>query len=294
MALFETQLAVEAASVDEVAAVYDAVAEPKLDGVRLLARVAGGAVTYYTRAGHAHAGENFPAITAELAELPDDTWLDGELWSATGGFGAASGALHTADPDETARKAEAAGLLFYVFDLLTLKGTDARGLPLRTRREYLERLAERRGWGEGGVRLIPQHDATERVYQAYLDAGFEGAVVKDLNASYRSGKRAGWFKVKPTQSDEFVVMDYEEGKNSWAGGVGAIVIGQYEDGELVEKGTIRVKDYAMREAIDADREGFLDRVLEVRFQERTDDGRLRFPRFLRWRDDKPAREVVPQ
>jgi bifunctional non-homologous end joining protein LigD len=35
-------------------------------------------------------------------------------------------------------------------------------------------------------------------------------------------------------------------------------------------------------------------VVEVKFAERTRDGRLRFPRFLRLRSDKAAEEVVDE
>lgn len=263
-----------------------AVAEPKLDGVRLLAHVNGGTVTFYTRAGHAHPGIKFPSIREELALVPDDTWLDGELWSAEG-FGAASGALATNDPQEAAAKAAAAGIMFYVFDLLQLDGIDTRELPLEKRHGYLTRLAEKLDW-DAAVRLVPQHPATEATYEAYLDAGFEGAIVKVLDAAYvRTG---GWFKVKPTLSEDYVVMDFEDGSGGWSGGPGKIVYGGYRDGELEEVGRVRIKNDAMRDAIAEDPTPFIGRVLEVKFQERTDDGRLRFPRFLRWRPDKPAEE----
>lgn len=262
------------------------VAEPKLDGVRLLAHVCDEQVVFHTRNGEQHSMDKLPVIAAELMrDCPDDTWIDGELWS-TFGFGSVSGMLALASPTAAARKAEAIGATFMAFDLLMLGGEDLRRETLAYRTERLNELAVEAEWGSH-VTLVPQYPVSEAVYDAFLKHGFEGAVVKETTAMY--GGR-GWWKIKPTLSDDYVVMGFEEGKNGWAGGPGKIVFGLYLAGELVEVGKCRIKDDRMRRQATDDPDSLIGRVLEVRFQERTADGRLRFPRFLRWRDDKPASE----
>ena len=102
----------------------------------------------------------------------------------------------------------------------------------------------------------------------------EGFVLK--SAHYR-----GWYKVKADQTLDAIVVDVVPGKGKHAGRHGALVLA-LADGTRVGKCGIGNDDQWR----DAD---VLGRVAEFR-HEGIQRGAMRFPRFSRWREDKPASE----
>ncbi len=101
-------------------------------------------------------------------------------------------------------------LSLYCFDLLHVEGRDLLGAPLSERAAVMgEVLPETLI-----VRRIVA-DSAEQVSEAFADAaagGYEGIVVKDLQAPYAAGRRdAGWVKVKPRHTFDLAVTAAEWG-----------------------------------------------------------------------------------
>ena len=67
--------------------------------------------------------------------------------------------------------------------------------------------------------------------------GLEGIISKRKDLPYRSGRGEHWLKIKCIQAHEFVILGYVP---STAGGevVGSLVLGYYEDGNLVHAGRV--------------------------------------------------------
>lgn len=276
------------------ACLKDAVLEPKLDGWRLLAHVHEDGVAVYSRSAKSYTGR-LPQIEEELAALfPAGSWIDGEAVAiriedglVINDWGQAQSALSSG-----AGKAQAAAdaITFMAFDLIAYDGMDIRSLPFAKRRSALERIFD--GEDTERVQLNAQVEPTDANHDALIAQGFEGSMLKSLSAPYGSGKRgAGWFKLKATATIDAVVMGYKEGKDGFAGMIGAIIFGQYdEDGTLVERGSCSGMDMRTRKQISADPDGHLGRVLEVAHMGAMPSGGLRHPQFKRWRKDKPAEE----
>lgn len=112
--------------------------------------------------------------------------------------------------------------------------------------------------------------------------GFEGVVFKD-------GIFSAWGKWKPVRTVDAVVTDYTEGEGKYLGYVGSLVVSVYADGSLVEIANVSGFDDATREQLG---EGDLGKVIEVEFQYVAAKGRLRHPRFKRFRDDKRPEECT--
>lgn len=281
-----------AETVHEVPESGDWVLEPKYDGARILVHKAEDGVHFYTRTGHDHKGR-LPHIEAALGFLPAGTWLDGELIAAKQDddgkivcdWGQVQSILGSkgVHPDHTK-------VSYAVFDLMMLNDTDIRRLPLQNRREALETIFE----DEGGscVTLTPQFDATQEIHDNLVDLGWEGSIVKRRESLYSSGKRgAGWSRIKACVEIEVVIMDYQEGKNSFSGLVGALIFGQYKDGELVERGKCSGFTYDQRMKFSNDRDKYLGKVIGLKHYGVTEGGRFRHPQFVRFRDDKLATDV---
>lgn len=129
--------------------------EPKLDGARAIARVAGGEVTIQSRPGNSFTGR-FPELAEALAERFDGhiVIVDGELvaLNAAGlpSFALLQRRLLTHKPTALHRRTIPARL--WLFDCLHLDGHDLTAVPYRTRREILEDLLPGRG---GTVAVAP-------------------------------------------------------------------------------------------------------------------------------------------
>lgn len=281
-------------------AVPGAVAEIKLDGHRMLAFVGENGVRMYARSGVDKSGK-LPAIERELAEFfPAGSILDGEVvhLDAKGGdWGKVQNVLGAGSRQSTS-------LTFVAFDLLSLMGEDIRGYTLASRRMLLETLFGQDDYSPEHVALIEQVPYTPEFVADLLARGFEGAIVKDPNGSYRSGSR-DWCKIKATATEDVVVMGAVEGKGKFAGQVGALIFGTHvrrtnetADGgdlfELVEVGQCSGMTDAQRESftrrVDGQYAGtnMLGEVIEVQHMGKMPTGGWRHPQFKRHRTDKAA------
>lgn len=286
--------------------------EPKLDGVRCVAHVAGQGVTLRSR-NRNDITPSYPEIAAALAgQARADLVVDGELVVLRDGrssFEAMQERLHVRTPD--AALLARVPVLFYAFDLLALDGTDLRGLPLLVRKALL-RVAIR---FRPPLRFTPHR---LRGAQALLDAacarGEEGLIAKVADGRYHSRRSPEWLKVKCVRSEEFVIGGFTPPRGSREA-LGALLVGQWQDGALryagkvgtgFDTGTLR-RLLVRLEALEAMRCPFTPvpgepgvrwvrprLVAQVGYGERTSRGILRHPRFLGLRTDKPASEVHPE
>jgi DNA ligase-1 len=270
------------------------IAEPKLDGWRLLIHVADDGVHLYTRTGKSHDG-SLPMIEAEVGEhLPAGTWLDGEAVAMTVKDGTVThewGTVQSVLGSSTEKAAAQSDKITYMaFDLIAHGGIDARSLPYAKRRDLLERVFEKASMNR--LQLVPQVEVTDNSLQALLAQGFEGMVIKDTAARYASGKRgAGWVKVKPQDNLDAVVMGFKPGENGFAGMVGAVIFGQHDaNGKLVEVGRCSGMNMTTRKHMTDNAEAWLGAVIEIKHMGQMPTGGYRHPQFAKRRDDKPAGE----
>lgn len=275
--------------------------ERKLDGVRCLAVRDGDRVTLRSR-NDLDLAPRYPGLLEALRAEPCQRFaVDGEIVAFEGSRTSFS-ALQRAGRERVE-------VFLYVFDLLWLDGGDLRGLPLRERKRLLRRTLEFRG----PIRYTPHRDAEgEALFQEACRRGWEGLIAKRADSPYRAGRSTDWLKLKCSAEQEFVIGGCTAPKGSRVG-FGALLLGYYEGDRLryagkvgtgFDEATLRSLG-ARLEQLRIDRSPFADPVRErdaawveprlvaqVAFTEWTRDGRLRHPRFLGLREDKPAREVV--
>lgn len=296
-----------AATVAAAAAGRPSVLEPKFDGWRTIWKVgADGKARFYSRTGQDLTGR-MPAVEAAIsAALPPGSILDGEVVQfeeVEGMLAPRWGGVQSVLASGVAKAALASGSLTLVlFDLIAHGKVDARPLTFAQRREALETVYEQAGFDPRRVILAPHLDPTEEAHEALIGAGYEGSVVKWLDAPYKSGARgAGWFKLKATDDVDAVVMGFKEGDGSFAGLIGSIIFGQYlADGTLVERGSCSGITFAERTRISKNRDAYVSRAFSFRHMGRLapskdhPHGAFRHPQFKTWRPDKPAEACVVQ
>jgi bifunctional non-homologous end joining protein LigD len=287
--------------------------EPKVDGYRVIAFVQDGTVRLQSRGG-IDLTVAFPEIVADLAaQAVDSMIVDGEIVAldASGqpSFNALQNRRELKTPHEVAAAQREAPVILLCFDLLHFAGTNLRGAPYIDRRRYLSQCL----LPSAHLQLVHVSDDAEKLYAASLAAGFEGIVAKRKDSTYQPGKRSGaWLKFKSTQTAEFVVGGYTQGKGAREA-LGSLLLGYFSGSKLHFAGHVGsglndklVADLSKRfTKLERKAQPFVEKpplhrpttwldpevVVEVSFSDWTPDGMLRAPVFQRVREDIEPKTV---
>jgi bifunctional non-homologous end joining protein LigD len=290
--------------------------EQKYDGMRVIAVATARSAHLITRNGRDKRAQ-FPEIADALRDLARrrkcSLVLDGEIVALRRGkpvaFQALQGRLHRSSG--IAEMVTSAPAAIAVFDVLRDGRTNLTSLPMRERRERLVELLE----SEDDPRILVSDGSTsgKRMIAKARRGGWEGLIAKRLDSTYVPGARSNdWLKLKLQHRAEFVVGGYTEPRLSREY-FGALLLGYFERDELRYAGNMgggfnhqSLREmYERLEPLARKTSPFVDRVktrepahwvrpqivVEVKFAEWTEDGKLRQPIFLGVRDDKAARDV---
>jgi DNA ligase D-like protein (predicted ligase) len=283
--------------------------ERKLDGERCLA-FRGSQVRLYSRNRRLLNGA-YPEVAEAIERLQGRFVLDGEIVAFEGGATSFARLQSRMGLDDPARaRASGVAVVYYVFDLLWLDGRDTRRLELLDRKRLLRGAIEFRE----PVRYLEHRvGAGEKFYREACRSGWEGLIAKRAAAPYVPRRSPDWLKFKCVAQQELVIGGWTDPEGSRTG-FGALLVGYYRNGALVYAGkvgtgydeeTLRSLSARLRR-LTRSRSPFAAGnppatgahwveprlVAEVGFAEWTRAGRLRHPRYLGLRLDKPAREVV--
>jgi len=280
--------------------------EPKLDGVRVLMMVmvsdTGNAVFSYSRNGKLF--ENFTHIENQIGEyLPK---LIRHNRSLMKGF-VLDGEIIGNSFQELMRQArrkenvQATDSVFNIFDIIPIDDF-RRGYwnaPLEKRIEMLEYM--RPVVDElPNVELLPHimvdldtaegKDQLMRYAKDQVNAGFEGIMIKDVGAPYECKRNTFWMKWKPTITVDLEVIGVEEGTGRNEGRLGALVCSGVDDGKFITVNVGSGFSDGDRDDYWTNRNFIIGRTCEILCdvisQNHHGTYSLRFPRFVRFRDDK--------
>ena len=272
--------------------------EIKWDGYRAIAEIDRECVRLYSR-NQLSFEKRFALIVDSLQHVGHQAVLDGEVVALD-----ASGRPQF-QLLQGYQKTGTGTLVYEVFDLLYLDGHDLRKLPLHRRKDILSRLLE----DLPNVKLsehVEQHGFA--FYEAVSRSRLEGMVAKDSRSCYREGFRSqSWLKIKTHLRQEAVIGGFTEPRGSRTG-LGALILGVYEDGNLLyigkagsgfsEQGLAdlrnRLESLVQKTCPFKERPKGNGRihwvqprlVCEVSFAAWTDSGHMRHPVYLGLREDK--------
>ena len=192
-------------------------AEPKLDGLRLIAIKHDGVVSIVSRGNKQF--WNTECIIHELKKLPNDTVLDGEAFA--GNHAKTVSILKTQHKHADRRK-----LKFIVFHYLPYADWIANTC---TQRYYQQRVILERLITPKFKYLVLNtstviRDNFEELYDTFVQSGYEGIVIKKSCGKYEYKRSKVWQAIKPVESEKFTVYKVAEGKDRNEGTCGSLYI----------------------------------------------------------------------
>ena len=282
--------------------------EPKLDGVRVLLMVIPsdfGDVTTICFSRNCKQFDNFGHIEEQVR----NNWIKiarGHQNALINGFvldGEVIGNTFQELMRQARRKdnVQADDSVFNIFDIIPL--SDFReghwNAQLRKRIDILEHIRHVVDTMPN-VELLPHimvdldtaagKDQLERYAKDNVNAGFEGIMIKELEAPYICKRSTDWMKWKPTLTVDLEVVGVEEGTGRNLGRLGALVCHGVDDGKEITVNVGSGFSDVDRDDYWTNRNLVIGRTAEVLCDVITQnqDGTysLRFPRFVRFRDDK--------
>lgn len=291
--------------------------EPKYDGARCITIVdiGKGSVKQYTRNGKQI--NDYDQITKQCYDMVaamfragDVIVLDGEIKSEN--FDSTMNYLFSKSSNKRA--------MYYVFDILQYDEFIGKVQcpPLTQRKSHLLWLFteafDKLNWDVADERNVVEQVTYKRLKapvsmadvedlaEILVADGFEGAMVKEekmlYNPACKSGFRAGWHKYKFMQTIDAEVVGWEYGTGRLADTMGRITVEIFYDkaaNKIYGYGDAPFSAKSIKVGVGS---GFSDEqrarfergencsVVEIKYQEHTKDGSLRFPVFVCERPDK--------
>lgn len=296
--IFECQLAHDSANHEKKMSGKKQI-EVKLDGVRVLTVVrADGRIDMFSRNGKEF--HNFGHIAEEIRKVvsydppPYDLVLDGEVMSAS--FQDLMKQVH--------RKSDVAAsdAVLHLFDVIPLEDFQ-KGVwktPQSTRSLMVQAWVQKHvvflqhvqalAWETVDLDTPAGQKRFVELNKAAVDGGYEGVMIKDVDAPYECKRSHSWLKAKPFIEVTLSITAVEEGTGRNQNKMGALVCEGVDDDKSIKVNVGSGFTDEQREAFWAEHvelDSLVNKVVEVRADAVTQnqDGSysLRFPRFLRFR-----------
>lgn len=250
--------------------------EPKLDGLRMV--VIDGIP--YTRNGKVLSSVNH--IIDRLKSVLDieQYVFDGEVMGG-GLFDEASGKVRKKD-------VQALEAVYHIFDVIPIEQWHSKkSIPLFERKNLLLSLSPLLTTTKE-IKVVEHYlsnsltpASIKAELKKYIEQGYEGIMLKQYDKPYQFKRSRHLLKVKEFHTEDCEVIELIEGKGKYKGMLGACIV-RTEAGATCEVGS----GFTDEERKKFWRDFLLTDIIEVQYQEKTSDGKLRFPVFVRRRPDK--------
>ena len=295
--VFTCQLAHDSAN-HEKKLVGKKMLEVKLDGVRVITIVyPDGKVDMFSRNGKEFT--NFGHISEQISQVvkksppPYPVVLDGEVMSE-----------NFQDLMKQVHRKESAGALdavLHLFDFLPLSNfMEGYWDKKQTDRTIMLKAWYDQHKNDLNAVTVLAHEIVDldtaegqktytEVNKRAVQGGYEGIMIKDVDAAYECKRSHAWLKLKPFIEVSLTVKSVEEGTGKNVGKLGAFIVEGMDDNKLIKSNVGSGLTDEDRETFWKDKDSLIGQVIEVRAdavtqnQDAVNEYSLRFPRFMKFR-----------
>ena len=253
----------------------DMICQPKLDGIRCIARKDG----LFTRAGkeittcnHIH-----NALKDYFEKNPTDI-LDGELYNheLRDDFNKITSLVRKVKPTQAEAEECAKLVQYHIYDIT---GPEWEGCSFEDGNLHLEDVIGSLDYRQPlqFVETASRHSPTEldEMYSVWTEQGYEGQMVRN-NQPYENKRSKNLLKRKEFITEEFDVVEVLEGSGNWAGYAKHFIL---TDGNETFKSGVRGNQATLKELLEQE---VKPTWVTCRYFERSPDNIPRFPVVIDW------------
>lgn len=259
------------------------VSTPKMDGLRCLIRL-----NMPNEGAYSRAMKPLKNLTTHVMALKNmikfPCIIDGEILAVS----------NTWADSISAVKKEGSKIekILYIFDLIPAEEVESGNFILTSEERYA--LVEDNVdfdfrnssmFAEVVRTPVATCEGAEAEMNLCISEGWEGSVIHDIKAPYAIKRSNNWVKLKCWLSSEFEVTSLLLGNGKHSKRLGTIMVkGVYEETEITCEVGTGFTDVERQNMWD-NQELYVGRTAEIKFHEVSERDSLKFPSFLRWRDD---------
>lgn len=254
---------------------YPCYIQPKLDGIRVISKIDNNNVTLLSRRLNEFIGFDFIKNEIKLLlENFENIILDGELYNHDLSLQQISGIVR----NENENLSDKYQLKFYIFDCIDLQNS---GLTFSERYNKLNELFKHKRFNYlvlTDTIKIYNEKTSDKYYQDYIDAGYEGIVYKNINAkyeysSYKEIRSYQFLKRKKGFDAEYPIIGFESGTNGKD--KDAIIFIMQTDNnkqfKAVPNDTLKNRKKMYKDALSNFNSMFKDKLATIKFDEYSND-----------------------
>lgn len=243
-----------------------AYSQPKVDGIRCIISTKGA----FTRKGKPFIPEVVAHIIAEIENLPDDVYLDGELILPMEGgysFQETMTAIKKFDPERSPL------LQYIIYDYYDV---DYPNLTFEERFNTLALMKEDEGVS---VKLLETNaithiDQIKKHFDEAIAAGYEGLMIR-LNTPYAVNQRSsGLLKYKEFEDSEYEIVNIVQGEGSYVRA--AIFVCKLPDSDITFNVNFKCS-MQEKQRMFINQQDYIGQQLTVKYQGLSEDNVPRFP-----------------
>lgn len=253
---------------------YPCYAQPKLDGIRCLARMRNGIVTLYSRKGKVL--DLVPHINSALSEiLEEGQCTDGELYVYGWDFQKIISAIKKTSEDTPMME-------YHIYDLPNMENRD---MPFDERfcEAKQNLITESSPCLASVTTVVIEDELAMREYEELaIKATYEGIMVRNASSKYLFGYRSkDLLKVKRFLDNEYRIVGFTHGVSIESECL--IFVCEIENGQTFSVRPIGTHED--RKVMYKNGASYVGKLLTVKYQELSNDGVPRFPVGLHVRED---------
>jgi DNA ligase-1 len=252
--------------------IFPILVSPKLDGCRMVAQKSG----LWTRNGKPYVScPHIQKILKPLFEKYPNWVIDGEVYTHDVSFEKVVSLVKQSKPTKEDLEESAKLVQYWIFDGVV----DDKSLGFEDRYKLIREELTKLIGHNPNIKFVTtikinSDKEVEEWHDAFVSKGFEGCMLRKIDAPYENKRSKNLLKFKKFLDEEFKIIDVQEVLGSRSGMAGKLLL-EMKNGKIFGAGIRGGEDYYRQLLLD--KKKLIGKVATIRYQNLSEDGVPRFP-----------------